>query len=328
MKQVIQKQRHKGYRAGMLSELASLRFHDLEIFVEVSRAKSIREAGRRLEKTSGQISKSIQGLEKRLSRKLLKRSAQGVILTEQGTELLEMTQVLFEEAEKIERWAGGKDKHRETQVLAIASNSFLNNHLVAPTSSRLNFEAEGISLRFIDLPPDQLIPQGLRGLFEMAVHYGSLSWPSTWVTKPLGKSRWVLCARNQHPLPKKPSLDQVLHYPFVIPAYTSDEGLTRGNDQFPLAYTKRKVGHEATTADTAMAVVMNSDQITFIPEVSAKIFLQTEVLREVKIRDFPASEKIEKEIYLTVKADSIQQSLFLKLLEEMRKSLREGHRSQ
>ncbi len=326
MKQVFHIWGHLGYLAEMLSELASLKFYDLEVFVEVSRAKSIREAGRRLNKTSGQISKSIQGLEKRLSRKLLKRSAQGVILTEQGIELLAMTQVLFQEADKIERWVGGKNKNQETKVLAIASNSFLNNHLVAPTSSKLNFDAEGISLRFIDLPPDQLIPQGLRGLFEVAVHYGSFSWPSTWVSKALGKSRWVLCARNQHPLPKKPNLEQVLQYPFVIPAYSSAEGLTRGNDQFPLPYSKRKVGHEATTADTAMAVVMNSDQMTFIPEISAKFFLQTEVLREVKIRDFPASEKIEKEIYLSVKADSVQQSVFMKLFEEMRKRLQEGHR--
>jgi DNA-binding transcriptional LysR family regulator len=44
----------------MQSEIGSIRLRDLEIFIEVARAHSIREVARRLELTSGQVSKIIE----------------------------------------------------------------------------------------------------------------------------------------------------------------------------------------------------------------------------------------------------------------------------
>ena len=86
----------------MLNELASLRLKEFEIFVEVIRAKSIREAARRMNSTSGQVSKTIQNLEKRLGAKLFRRSAAGVLPTNQGKELKALVETLLETGEQIE----------------------------------------------------------------------------------------------------------------------------------------------------------------------------------------------------------------------------------
>lgn len=68
----------------MNEAISSIKIRDLEIFLEVSRAKSIREVARRLNTTPGNVSKTIQHLEAKLGTKLYKRSVSGVLLTAQG----------------------------------------------------------------------------------------------------------------------------------------------------------------------------------------------------------------------------------------------------
>ena len=50
--------------AQQLKQFESIKIKDLQIFHEVAKAKSIREASRRFGLTSGQVSKCVQALEK------------------------------------------------------------------------------------------------------------------------------------------------------------------------------------------------------------------------------------------------------------------------
>jgi DNA-binding transcriptional LysR family regulator len=154
----------------------------------------------------------------------------------------------------------------------------------------------------------------LRGGFDLAVHFNALLWPSTWATKLIGRSRWILTARPSHPLPKRASLKQILEYSFVIPTYWTSEGLAKGNDQFPLPISKRKAGYETATADAAIPILIETDQIAFLPELLVKPFIEAKKLREVRVDELPV---IEKDLFLSAKSDVVPDAIFKGLLAKM-----------
>ncbi len=306
-----------GYKDGtihMLGEIASIRLRDLEVFEEVARARSIREAARRINTSSGQVSKSIQNLERLIGAKLFKRSASGVLLTSQGAELQTIVQDILSGGEKLESLVSGHKKNKFTKVIAIAGTSFLNTHFTTSISCKLANEGSPVIFRFLDLAPDQFVAVGLRGGFDISVHFGALSWPRTWTTKSLGKSRWTLCARANHPLPKRAKLKQILEYPFVVPTYWTADGLVRGNDQFPMPISKRKTGYETATADAAVPILLETNQIAFLPDLLASPFIKSQQLRELRMVELPS---VEKELFLSAKSDVVPDAIFKGLLQRM-----------
>jgi len=302
----------------VLGELSSIRLRDLEIFIEVARVHSIREVARRLQTSSGQVSKAVQALEKKLATRLFRRSVSGVLLTSQGTELLKLAQDLILQGEKMSTLAAGRDRHKMKSTLSVAGTSFLNTHFTTPLVCRVSAEIPNVHFRFLDLPPDQIVSVGLRGGFEMAVHIGTMSWPATWTTRKIGKARWLLVVRKSHPLAGKASLRQILTCPFVVPTYWTSEGLTRGNDQFPIPLSKRKAGFETATAEAAIPILLETDHCAFLPEILVKSAIADRQLVELTTTDLP---KVEKDLYLSAKSDSVPAAVFQKLCKVMSENL-------
>jgi DNA-binding transcriptional LysR family regulator len=304
-----------GEMIDMLEELASVRLKDLEAFVEVARAKSIREAARRLGTSSGQVSKVVQNLERRLGGSFFKRSASGVLLTAQGAELHVLAQELLATGEKMAGVLAGKGKRKYQRVLAIAGTAFLNTYFTAGIVGKMVGAQESeMVFRFLDLAPDQFVPVGLRGGFELVVHFGNLAWPNTWTSKSLGRSRWTLCVRQDHPVGKAPTLKSILEYPFIVPSYWTNDGLAFGNDQFPIAMSKRKTGFETSTADAAVSILRDTNQVAFLPDILVRPFIRAHQLRELRPSEI---QVVEKELFLSVKSDSVPSSIFRDLSERM-----------
>lgn len=291
----------------MTDAISSIKIRDLEIFLEVSRAKSIREVSRRLNLSPGKVSKSIQALEAKLGTKVYKRSATGVLPTAEGAEILEIANSMVHGVDKIKELLSGRGKSKIKKTLAVASTSFLNTHLTVPVTSRFAQKLEDHSFRFLDLAPDQLVPVGLRGGFEIAVHYGAIAWPSTWLSRKLGKSNWVLACRTGHPLSKKPNLKKILEYAFVAPVYWTNEGLKKGNDQFPVPSSKRKLGYETATADAAIAIIEQTNQLAFLPEILARQFVAKKTIRVIECSDL---KEIDRELFISVRSDLVTETLF------------------
>lgn len=304
--------------AQQLKQIESIKIKDLLIFQEVAKAKSIRETSRRFGLTSGQISKCIQSLEKRFRQRLFKRSTQGVLLTDMGSEFLKMSEEILLSSQRIENLIEGRKKTDPNKTIAAAGTSFLARNLISGAISSLTSQYPHYTFRFLDFAPDQLAPMGLRGAFEIAVHFEKISWPKTWETKLIGKSSWYLCAHNDHPLPKKSTLTQVTEYPFVVPTYWTSEGLTRGDDHFPLPFSKRKLGFETSTAEASLPILMTTNQLAFLPRMLVVDHIKTGKLRQITGPDIPV---IERELYLSVRSDLIPAKLFTSIQTALEKRL-------
>lgn len=301
----------------MLKGIGQLRLKDLEIFQEVAQIHSIREVARRGHLTPGQVSKTIQNVEKTLGFKLFKRSPTGIFLTSEGSEVEPYVRDLLLRSEKIEGVIAGQSRISMTKTFTMGGTSFINAHFSAPLVTRMNHKTPTF-FRFLDMAPDQLVPMGMRGVCEIAIHYGELSWPRTWTTASLGQSGWSLYVGARHPLNENASLKQILEYPFIAPTYWTLEGMRHGNDQFPIPFSKRKIGHETATAEAAVPILRATQHIAFLPDILGRTFLKRRQLKKISCKDLAPSKK---ELFLSVKSDSISAPLFEKLTKALSKGV-------
>lgn len=290
--------------ANRLDRLGRLKLSELEIFYFTAKAKSIREVARRLTTSPGQISKTVKGLERKIRAPLFVRSASGTVLSETGTRLLEHAEAILDNAYQMESsHLGGNGEERQT--LGVAATSFLITHLVAPT---LSAEFTGkYQMRMHDFAPDTMISAALRGAFDLAFHFGKMDWPRTWESEKLGAVKWALYVRQEHPLKPSPRIADVLKFPFVVPTYWTSEGLVRGNDFYEITLSERELGTETSTAEAAVPVLLRTDQVAFLPSLLVRDHISSGRLRAVRPRD---GRRIEKELFVTVKTQTMPAKLF------------------
>ena len=96
-------------------------------------------------------------------------------------------------------------------------------------------------------------------------------------------------------------------YPFVMPAYWSQEGLALGNDNCPVPMEKRLKGHETATAEAALQLVRVTDQLAYLPDILISTY---ESLGEVKKLKLRAAQSAPKTLYMSVRSDTVPDKLF------------------
>ncbi len=290
-----------------MSQLKELSFDDMTLVVEVHRLNSIREVARRLQLEPSHVSRRIKDIEQKIGKKLFERSTKGLFLTPDGedfTRFCERSLFIFDEFES----STSSFPQRKKKDLTFGSTSFLNNHLVSTIASELMENGLIENARLLDFSPDQFTSLGLKSGFEAGVHIGEIDWPKTWSSLNVGTIRWALFARKSHPILANPSLEAILDLPFIIPTYWTPDGLHRGNDQFPVPVSKRKVGSETATADAALHLLKKTNQIAFLPEVVANYSIKLGEVERVPCPEVLPS--VSRPLFLSVRSDSVSKIIF------------------
>jgi DNA-binding transcriptional LysR family regulator len=292
---------------------------DLDLFFRAAKLKSLRECARQLDMTPGSVSKSIKRLEKKVGKSLLRRSVSGILLTAEGNELMEI-------AEKILRltaqMAPAQSKKQMSQkVWGIGSLSFISSRLIPTLLEPVCESRSRTRFRLVEFGNNQLVAHGLNGAFEMAVHIGILEWTRVWSSYEIGTMRWALYGRNDHPLTQMKTVTSadVVRFPFVMPTGWSSQGFIRGEDHCPIPWGMRFAGHEATTGETALEIVMESSHLVFVPVLLAQRLVDHGLIAEINVSDWPI---VEKKIFLSVRDDLVPSSLLQMVVKLIKKNLR------
>ncbi len=277
--------------------IADLKIEDLINFLELAQLSSVRELARRRNVDPATISRSLARLESILNKKCIQRSASGVRLTAEGNEIYKIISKCLGSLGKLI-----PDENEAIQPINFGSNSFISMRVLAPVMGNI-FNRVG-SARIMDFPPDELISAGLKGIFNIAIHFGNLKWPPTWLSQKIGSVKWQLYARSKHPIFDNASisLEQVLDWPFVYPIYWGQTELVAGDDQFPIPMFQRKKGVAASTAESAAVVVRNSDHLAFLPNLIIDDDVKMGFIRKIEL---PIA-KVQKDIFFTVKTDEVK----------------------
>lgn len=292
-----------------------IRFREVQVLIELLKTKSVRELARKLGVSPGQISKQVKVLELKLGIQLLDRSTYGVEATPEAVEILPYLEDIHALHLKM---VGELKPEKRENFLCFASSSFLSTHLLPKVLSDYVQKSPQTRFRMIDLPPSQFVPVALRGGFQLCVHVGDLEWPKTWTSIEVGSVIWGLYCRKDHPLSKRPGLNQILQYPFVYPVYWSSEGMRNGEDNCPVPIRKRKLGHETATAASAVEIVRFTDQLGFFPSLVCRPLVERSEIRNIKVKGW---KEVSQKLFLTVKNDFIKQSTFLSLKDLIQKEM-------
>ncbi len=295
-------------------QISDLKLRDIEIFLELTKALSVRELARRRQVQPGQISKLVKTLESRLGIKLFERSISGLTLTAAGKRFLPRFKAIKDAMRALEEQQG-KAQEEGLKTVSIASSSFFVTHLIPELLAEYKLNPK---FNLLELPPEEFVQVGLRGGFEICLHTGELEWPKTWLSEEIGDLNWELYARKTHPLLKQKQirLDQVLKYPFVYPVYWTKEGQKIGDDGCPIRPSKRILGDKTATAQSAASIVRKSDQLGFLPSIVTKGMTG---LAPLKLKSI---EPVSKPVYLSVKMDQVSQKLFTSLIKKASTALK------
>ena len=298
-----------------IEQIASLKINELLIFVELAQVKSVREIARRRKVNPATISRVLVRVEKALDRQLFLRTADGIIPNESGRDLIEKCQQLVNILESL---SPGSDSQ---ETLSFGSTSFLSTRFLAPKVEAL-MKLSKAQVRLLDFPPDELIAAGLKGAFQLALHFERLPWPeATWTSVPLGEVNWGLYCRKEHPIANMKGLkaEDLLKYPFVYPIYWGATEVTIGNDQLPIPIFRRKKAVGTSTADAAYMCLQSSNLLAYLPSLIA----DEEVLGgQIKLLKVPWVD-VKKTLYLTVRSDSLTKRRLESLVDALR--LQSGH---
>lgn len=265
------------------------------------------------------VSKGVRRLEAQLGRRLVARSARGATLTRAGQDLVRSVAPLVRALEDWERGGATEDAR---EVLTVGAPSAVATHLLPPVHATLREEFPDVFVRIIDLRQTESLSAGLSGQFQMVYHWEALDWPNSWYEQQIGELPWRLYVRKTHPLGPGPNAPEDLDaYRFIAPAYWYRNEFQSGGDGFAEYERARRWGDETVTAEAALHLVEQSDQIAFLPDLVAA---RPSGEGRIRALEVAGHSVVRRPLYVTVKSDEVQMPLFRKLCELLKEALEAG----
>jgi DNA-binding transcriptional LysR family regulator len=249
---------------------------------------------------------------------LFDRSVSGIQLTAEGARLVPAIREVCELKDQV---FGTSGRDREVSLvrrpLGLASVNFVQLCLAIPLAQRVAAEHPDQRFRFMEVNPDELLPQGVRGAFDICLHLGKLDWPRIWSSRKIGTLAFALFGKAGHVLGPRASEKDILRHFFIVPTYWSEGRFVPGNDQCPLPIQRRNWNHQATTAMAALEAVALGNALAFAPEIAAQSLVSRGHLQKIEVAEWPP---VQRELYLSVHTERVRQTVhrsFLKNLKGM-----------
>jgi len=292
--------------------LSEVRLGDLTTFLAVMRSDSMSAAARELRVTTSQVSKAMVRLESQFGVRLLARTSRGVVLSEAGRRAMPH----IEQALKRLRLVGACS---DRPHLSIADpSSLIDAFLPAIAAATPEFYVRGMVL-----PNALLFADATAGGFDATLMTSDVErLPSSWASVVVGELRQALFASpttagmlGPEPVPRR----RVEAMPFVVPMYSGRGHFVAVEDDCPLPFRDRIVGHEAETISLALGLAAETAQVVFGPVVAAHEHLRTGRLVEVRVQDWESRDTL----YLACNGERILSRIQQAMVRAVRAVLRE-----
>ena len=135
--------------------------------MEVARCKSMSQAAKKLFISQSTLSTAIQNLEEELGFQVFRRSAQGVAITDQGSEMLEKCRMIVDTVEEIKR-IGSKAERMEYR-LSMAVVPAVSGTITTELLKRLNAEYQRVELQVLERRPEKILGMLIQGKADVVI---------------------------------------------------------------------------------------------------------------------------------------------------------------
>jgi DNA-binding transcriptional LysR family regulator len=115
----------------------SVEWSDLRVFLAIAREGTLGGAARKLGQTQPTMGRRLQALEQALGHRLLQRTKEGFVLTDEGTAVLGHAERMEEQALAFQRQLAGKEQQLDG-MLRITSSDWFAEYVLAPVMAQFH----------------------------------------------------------------------------------------------------------------------------------------------------------------------------------------------
>jgi hypothetical protein len=260
---------------------------------------------------------------------ILKTSPKGYVLTEEGNWASELSAEIWEKAEALGSKSIKTPDVLNLPVHTVGGRGYINLLATQKFSSQAELN-KLVRLRFLDLPPNEVIQLAIIGLIDSIIHFEPFDLPSSWMTKSLiERVPWKLHLRKNHPLinmqkHKVLTFEDILQFPFVVSTSWNGREIAKHEDGFPVPWSQRKNGLEAQTALAALQISANTDHLTFLPELFSGL-LPEDSTATLNIDDLVL---VEKSLSISVHTQRVSLKVFNQMVQSFKLSQYENNKGE
>ena len=284
---------------------------ELKVLVDLPRFSSLRALARNQGLTVTQVSKTIRSLEELAEREIVTRSPRGVALTEDGkwmsevaAELVERISLLFDPR--------GAPRFGHERRLVVGSRGFLNIALAGPMVAYAESKRPETGWKFVDLSPNETTEAARISAIDLAILIDDLDLGPSWSIREAGMLSYGLFVRREHPIVRSPTQEELAKYRLFRGAYWDRSTVLDGVDLVPIPDELKTFGHQGQNAITAIAILLASDQIAFLPRLVVRSEVAKGTLREL---DVEGTAEQSRPVKVAAQIDQVEQSLHSELVE-------------
>lgn len=275
----------------------------IDLLAQLAFSKGVRDLARRNNMDPAGVSRFLTEVERVLGFKMAIRSKAGLILTAEGTQVVNMAAELIGHLKKFDGLGNIDPEFAKIPILNFGSRGFLTT-ILAGIIAKKDLKKNNFRLRFVDSSPQDTLRASLAGLLDVAVHIEKWQWPSSWQSKEAANLTWGLVAKSDHPIKAKSTIKDAQKYPFIGSSYMTNDRIERSTDVFPLKWSERRIGHESQTAFTSKAILLSSDHLAFLPLVTLEKEIKSGEIKVINISDM---QVIQMKLYLSLNQDRVSQ---------------------
>jgi LysR family transcriptional regulator, regulator of abg operon len=266
-----------------------MRLNQIEEFLAVAEAGSIRAAARLRGLSQPAVTKNIRSLEAELGVPLIRRSAHGAELTASGRLFLTRARIISRELERSRHeLAHAGMSHSVTVACAPATAAVL----LPPAVVRLRRHSPTIEVRVIEAMPNASLPRVRDGSVDFAL--GPLLQrpaPPDLVATPLIGIDIAIVVRRGHPLAKARTLAALVDQDWITAGLGRDtalvDGMFREAGLLPPRWAVR-----CESIPGLIAMVARTDLIATIAKPLSNLAFAGDVLEVVKVRERLATSSV------------------------------------
>ena len=282
--------------------LSRLTLRDLKILGDMPGYASLRSLARSKNMTAPHLSRIIQQIEEVLEIKIIQRASTGITLTQKGRKLSLICRKVLKDFEAITEEVSPSDLSAYQKYYVIGSRSFLNIGFAGAIAQYVDSLNSELGIQIVDLSPDDTMRAARNDGIDLTINVDRLDMGKNWFQKKVGNLAWGLYARTDHPILRTKEVSALRQYRIVQATFWDGERIVRSGDLTPIAQAKKVRGFETQTALAAAEMVVNSDQLAYIPDIVARKYQSTNTLQQVALSGI---KKTYTPIYVAAHQDRV-----------------------
>ncbi|MBX9773107.1 MAG: LysR family transcriptional regulator [Xanthobacteraceae bacterium] len=298
-----------------------MKLTQLEEFVSIADAGSIRAAARLRGLSQPAVTKNLRALERELGAPLVRRTARGVELTAFGDLFLMRARNVCRELER-SRNELAQEMNGKAGQIAIGAAPGAAAVLLPGAIARLYRHSPDVELRIVEGMPHASLPRVRDGTFDFAIGPMPVEPIAADVAAAgLFRIEMAIVVRRGHPQAKARSVTALADYAWMTAGLSSERVIV--DEMFRIANLRPprwRIRCESISA--LIAVAARTDMIATIPKPLIELGIAGGLLEIVRLRE---KKSAASEVYLFTKRDSqltAAAAILAKLLEDEGKRIR------